>query len=479
MRRGFLVLVDRAKALAVNGYRLILIVSAGALLHCDSSIDKREIDESTRWPVGTPADIERLRERGDVNVLFVLVDTLRADRLGAYGYERDTSPNLDRLAQTGFRFSRHLAQSSWTKASMASLWTGYYPTRTGVRQHDDIIPEAAVTAAEVFQAAGDRTIGLYRNGWVAPTFGFQQGFDTYTRPPGRPVKASVRRENPTMSHVGSDEDVILAAREFLRVDGDEPWFLYLHLMDLHEYTYDSASALFGGSYSDIYDNSIRSTDTTIGILLDYLYEWEMLDDTIVIVGSDHGEAFRERGHEGHARFLYKETTEVPLLMTLPFRMEPGIVVRSRSRNIDIFPTVIDLLGLDWPEGTDGVSLRQEMADAARFRPTSITARTGFAQLNQNWARRGETPLSTESLVQGSYRYVRHVVHGRIKESLFDATEDVAELRDVSDRFPETLEAMRAEVDAELDRSPVWGAPEVRELDELELNQLRALGYQIP
>ena len=115
-------------------------------------------------------------EEDPPNVIFITVDTLRADRTTPYGYERDTSPTLDRLASQGIRFNRHLSQSSWTKSSMASMWTGFYPTRTGVTRYDHVVPEQAVMPAERLKEAGYSTIGLYRNGWVAPTFGFEQGF---------------------------------------------------------------------------------------------------------------------------------------------------------------------------------------------------------------------------------------------------------------------------------------------------------------
>ena len=436
------------------------------------------VDPSS-WPVGSVEDIEALASRDDLNVLFIVVDTLRADRLGAYGYERDTSPNLDQLASMGVRFDRHLAQSSWTKASMASLWTSYNPNRTGVRKHDDIIPEAATMAAEVFRDHGFRTVGLFRNGWVAPTFGFQQGFDTYVRPPALGIPPSVRRENPVVSKVGTDDDVVAAAREFLRVDGRDSWFLYLHLMDLHEYTFDAESALFGGSYSDIYDNSIRWTDTTLSILFDSLFEWGFFKNTLIVIASDHGEAFRERrGIEGHARYLYRETSEVPLVILFPFRLEPGVVIRNRTRNIDIWPTVFDLIGIEPAEGTDGVSLLPEILASARGFPMEVPERLGFAQLNQSWGQRKAHPASTESVVKGPFRYLRRFSQGKILEELFDASADKSELEDVAGSRPQVLEGLRAAADLEVSREPVWGAPEVREINELELNQLRALGYHL-
>jgi hypothetical protein len=355
-----------------------LVVAAAIILAFLSTVIDVDLSrDRDRRPLGTADDITRLRERTDLNVLFILIDTLRADRLGSYGYERETSPEIDRHVSTGVRFARHLAQSSWTKCSMASLWTGLYPMRSGITRYDDVIPSEARLPAETLKEAGFQTVGLYRNGWVAPTFGFEQGFDVYTRPAARPLPPSVRLENPTIKARGTDEDAVAAAIEFLRVNGDERWFLYLHLMDVHEYLYDEETALFGGSYSDIYDNSIRWVDRVIGVLLAHLAERGHFEDTLVVIGSDHGEAFRERGYEGHARKVFRETTEVPFFLAFPFRLEPGVVVDVRTRNVDVWPTVLDLIGLESPPGIDGRSLapwfpRSWRARAARRPPARST-----------------------------------------------------------------------------------------------------------
>jgi arylsulfatase A-like enzyme len=340
-------------------------------------------------PRGSIADIESLRDRSDLNVLFILIDTLRAERLGAYGYERDTSPTLDRLAESGVRFARHLAQSSWTKASMASLWTGLHPQRTGITRYDDIIPKDARTAAEVLQEAGFQTVGLYRNGWCAPTFGFDQGFEVYQHPAARPLPPAVRLANPTISDRGTDEGVTEAAQEFLRVSGQERWFLYLHLMDVHEFVYDEESALWGTGYSDIYDSSIRWTDGTIERLLASLSDMGHLDNTIVAIASDHGESFMERGIEGHARAVYRESTEVPFIISLPFQLDPGIVVEARTQNVDIWPTLLDLLGLEAPDEIDGRSRLPEILANARGRPSPRT-------------RRSRSPISTRPGASGTW-----------------------------------------------------------------------------
>ncbi len=468
----------RTRTTRAYGLAIVLIALATG---CESA--QRSDADPQLWPLGGTADIEALAERDDVNVLFILVDTLRADRMSVYGYERETTPTLGGLARFGLRFDRHMAQSSWTKASMASMWTGLYPTRNGIIEFDDIIPEDAVLPAEVFAANGFRTVGLYRNGWVSPSFGFGQGFESYSRPSPLPRSKNVTEVNPTVSLAGHDGDTIQFAIEFLRAERQRRFFLYLHLMDVHEYTFDEASALFGTSYSDLYDNSIRWTDDVLGMLFDQMIEWGLFRNTLIVITSDHGEAFRERGEEGHAKSLYRETTEIPLLILLPFRLEAGgAVVRSRSRNIDLWPTVYDLLGLEIPtpaDPLDGVSLRDEIMHAAKRVPPTVPLeeREGFAHLSQRWGRGGHGER-TYALVEGASRYVRRVERGEVVEELFDRTRDPLELVDRSADDPERLGAMRARADALAIESPVWGEPETRDLTELELNQLRALGYKV-
>ena len=147
------------------------------------------------------------------NVLFILIDTLRADHLSTYGYERETSPTLDWLASVGVRFDKVRSQASWTKPSMASLWTSLHPSSTGVLRFSHGLPDEATLPAEILDAAGYRTGGLWRNGWVAPNFGFGQGFDLYVRPPAgaaarRRTMGAQTRPFPT------DADLTESARQF-------------------------------------------------------------------------------------------------------------------------------------------------------------------------------------------------------------------------------------------------------------------------
>lgn len=433
-------------------------------------------------PIGTADDIVALKERDDVNVMFILIDTLRSDRLGAYGHDRDTSPNLDVIARNGVRFARQLSQSSWTKASTASLWTGLSPTRTGVTRFNDRVSDDARMPAEVFQEAGFRTAGLYRNGWVSPYFGFAQGFEVYDRPTPRNADRRVFAENPTVIGGGTDQAVTDAATEFLRVHGKERFFLYMHLMDVHEYLYDQDSALFGTDYSSIYDNSIHWVDSVLGPFFVHLADEGYLENTLIVITSDHGEAFSERGLEGHARFVYKESTEVPLILSFPFRFEPGITVETRTSNLDIWPTVLDLLGLPpLGEDIDGVSRVPEIIGAARGEPLPEDMAPNFAHLDRHWGQRNRKGRPTIQVAEGDLRYIRVPDGRRQSEELFDASGDPAELRNVARERREDLERLRAIGTAYLENtaSP-WGErADPLEMDEMQLNQLRALGYAIP
>ena len=450
----------------------LLVLAAASLVEIRSGDPRRP---------GSADDVLKLRKRHDTNVLFILIDTLRAHRLSAYGYERETSPTLDYMASTGVRFARHLAQSSWTKCSMASLWTGLYPVRTGVLRSEQATPDEAILPAEILRDAGFRTAGIWRNGWVAPNFGFDQGFDVYERPkPGRPAPQSMR-DNPNITLAGTDQDVVDAAIEFLRVRGRDRWFLYLHLMDVHQYVYDSDSALFGTSHSDVYDNSILHTDIIIGQLLTYLADENLLPKTIVAISSDHGEAFSERGLEGHARYVYRESTEVPFLLGFPFLLEPGVVIETRTRNVDVWPTLLDLVGVPPLPDTDGHSLVPQIVAAARGeRPGD--APPAFAHLDRAWGRRASPPAPTIAVAQDGFRLVQmHDADGEVTEELFDRNTDPQELSDVLEDHPDVAARLRELASGYLASPPSpWGVetPDV-EIDEMELNQLRALGYAVP
>jgi arylsulfatase A-like enzyme len=457
-----------------------LYLALAVLLALGALLSQLELRLPLR-PKGTVAeDLLALRQRDDVNVLFILIDTLRADHLGAYGYERATSPVMDELARVGIRFAHVESQSSWTKTSMASLWTGHHPARTGVHRFPHALPPAATLPAERFREAGFHTGGIFRNGWVAENFGFAQGFDLYVRPTPNMRPARFQRRNPSVHPLaGTELDVTDSAIQFLRTHAADRFLLYLHYMDVHQYLYDEHSARFGARYVDAYDNAIHWTDRNVGALVSALQELDLFGKTFIVIAVDHGEAFGEHGTEGHARNLYREVTEVPLILSPPLILEPGIVVEERVQNVDIWPTVLDLLGMPPLPDTDGrslVPLIQAAAGAAEP-GAELLERPALAQLDRSWGRDRFEPRPLVSVVKGPYRLVMPADAPEEGE-LYDRSSDQDEQRNLAAERPEVLAELRGEIERYLARSLAWEeTPEV-DIDAMHLEQLRALGYVV-
>lgn len=473
-----------------------ILVSLGILgiavfLYSSIQVGPKE-PERAPIPVGTAEDIKALAGRDDVNILFVLIDTLRAHRMGAYGYERDTTPFLSELAETSVRFDHHIAQSSWTKSSMASIWSGLYPLRVGVTKFDHTLSQEARLPAEILSDEGFMTVGLYRNGWVHGYFGFDQGFDKYFRPLASRTSRAVLRTRPNELGHGNDENLIEEAIEFLRIHGKTSrWFMYLHLMDLHEYIYDEESALFGNAAGDLYDNSIRRTDWMMSTLYEYLRSVDLTKETIIVILSDHGEAFGERGFEGHARTVMPETTETPLLMVLPFALEPGPVIETTTTNVDVWPTLLDLLGMPGMGEVDGRSRVDEILKAVSGQPDEPGSAPGpdpssaagkdpeliVTYLDENWGKNVPDVQSAISVLEGPYRFVSgRDIAGKPYEALL-SRED-GQIANQLDAYPEITEHLRQVAQSHLETKPVFEI-EAIEMDEMQLDQLRALGYELP
>jgi arylsulfatase A-like enzyme len=458
--------------------------SLAGLLAVVALLSQLEIHLPSR-PFGEPEEIAQLRERDDVNVLFILIDTLRADRVGSYGYARPTTPTLDALAQYGVRFDRVEAQSTWTKASMASLWTGLYPMRTGVTRFRHALSPEAVHPAELLREAGFRTGGIWRNGWIANNFGFGQGFDLYVRPvPSRTAERLQRRSPSTHPLQGNDFDATDAALEFIRARAKERFFLYVHYMDVHQYMYDQEAAKlqFGTSYSDAYDSAISWVDRNVGRLVQELQEIDLLGRTLIVIASDHGEGFYEHGREGHAQTLYREVSEVPLIFSLPFALEPGVVVKPLVRNVDIWPTLLDLLALPPLPETDGRSLVPLIEAAVRGDEApgeEGQSPPALSYLDRTWGTWGENEAKPDPLVsirRGPLRLIFRTAASNTGE-LYDHSSDPREQRNLAEIRPEQAAELRRESEEWLAGSSIpWGAALEVEIDELHVEQLRALGY---
>jgi iduronate 2-sulfatase len=253
--------------------------------------------------------------------------------------------------------------------------------------------------------------------------------------------------------------------------------LYLHYMDVHQYAYDDEAAAqgFGSSISDYYDSSIRWVDFNLLSLLSELDALDLLKKTLVVVAADHGEAFREHGNEGHATNLYQEAVSVPLLFMLPFRLEQELVVEPVVRNVDIWPTILDLAGLPPLPQTDGVSLVPLMQAAAK--QEAVATPHSISYLDQTWGRIDGEPAPLVSIRNDSQRLMHRPKKPDASE-IYDLAKDPREQRNLRGSPPEWAEALEAELETRLEEPIPWTPTEVK-VNDMERNQLRALGYLIP
>lgn len=311
------------------------------------------------------------REPARPSVVLLVVDALRPDHLGCYGYGRPTSPEMDRLAARSVRFAEAVSVSSWTKPAVPSLLTSLYPSQHGVWEgsgrnpegglESDVLGEEAVTLAEVLAGAGYRAAAFVRNAQLRAAFGFAQGFEAY-----RELESS-------------GAELVERALEWLdevrRESPSAPVFVYLHLLDTH-WPYEpppEAAAALGAAPGERpddfalreavnrgivalgteqlweivlrYDAEIRGVDRAVGRLAAGLEERGLFEGSVLVLTSDHGEAFLEHGRLGHGGDLYEESLRVPLLLKLPGSRGAGRVVQARVTTLDVMPTILELAGL--------------------------------------------------------------------------------------------------------------------------------------
>ncbi len=329
---------------------------------------------------------------GPPSIVFVMIDTLRADYLGTYGFEGDVSPALDRIAEESIVFENAFSQAPWTKPSIASLFPSLHPEQHGVVAHGkryggdgngraSALPRRAATLAELVRGVGYETVAFVANPWIQRRLGFAQGFEIFDA-----------------EHVGNQvpADLLLdKARAWLATrDPTRPFFLYLHLMDVHG-PYDAPQADYdavlgspglgeprpltraeaatrrayllrgGGTHGDdlaldswraSYAAGVRSVDRQLGRFFDELRADGSLDDALVVVTSDHGEELADHGQWDHGDTLFEEQIHVPLILRLPGGAQGGRRVERVVSLIDVMPTLLAVVGAPEPVAIAGENL---------------------------------------------------------------------------------------------------------------------------
>jgi len=297
------------------------------------------------------------------NVILITIDTLRADHLGSYGYRRDTTPNIDKLAQKGVLYEYAYSQAPWTMPSMSSMHTSYYPTQIKIKSIKSKIHDNFITLAEFLRNNFYKTSAVISNIVVSEIFGFSQGFETYDQTP-------LRARDELTSHLVTDK-----ALEYIADNRDNKFFLWLHYMDPHSnyihhpqfnYAQDYNGLLGKNVHSgdlnkirrsldnadleyikDLYDEEISYTDMQIGRVLDSLSDYGLENNTVVIITADHGEELMDRNRFGHNKTLYQELIHVPLIIYMPSRGEARATRSKSSVEIrSLAKTIVELCGLN-------------------------------------------------------------------------------------------------------------------------------------
>ncbi|MCC6157557.1 MAG: sulfatase [Deltaproteobacteria bacterium] len=382
------------------------------------------------------------------NVVLIMIDTLRADHLGVYGYSRPTSPNIDRFAADAVVFDRMHAVSPWTMPSTASIFTSLPPRDHGITEWENPLEERFLTLAEHLQSSGYKTEAIVSHVIFRPRYGFNQGFDRF--------EALVLGKGKSRL-ITSSREVTDRAIKAVDRGGREPFFLWVHYFDPHNNYLRHEEFDFGKKKVDLYDGEIAYTDKHIGRLLDHLRKTGRFKDTVIAIIADHGEEFGDHGGTWHSRTLYEEVLRVPFILRAP-GFSPGRV-DTVLWQLDVAPTILSLLNVAPPPSFQG-----RVIEHAEGRFIKGADRTVFAETYRFADKR--------AVFHENRKYIED--REAKKTELFDLGEDPKEQNNVVDAQPERAAALRAMLEehhtrarAKISSNPIPG-----ELAE----ELKSLGY---
>ncbi len=365
----------------------------------------------------TPPEPEKPELKRPYNVVLITVDTVRADHCSFMGYDRDTTPNLEKLADRSAVFERAYAPSNMTPASIPAMLTGLYPTEL-YRDNSHFIrfDDKNVFVAEMLADAGYETRGVLTHWYFErrKRSGLYQGFDTWKVVGTKWGKAM---EDASTSKMVSDEGI----HQLNQLKGSEkPFFLWLHYLDPHKWYvfHDGFDKRWGKRSKDRYDHEIAFTDHHVGRVLRALRAHPAADRTAVIVTSDHGEAFGEHKKHFHGFSVYEDQLRVPLIVHVP-GLEPRSV-QKRVGLIDLVPTMLDLAGVQPPHRLQGRSWGPDMLGL------ELPQRLIYAERP-----RGPHSGGMRALIDGDWKLTWRAAGNRFE--LYNLAEDPAEAVDLMRR----------------------------------------------
>jgi choline-sulfatase len=388
-----------------------------------------------------------------LNLVLVTIDTLRADRLGCYGYSKIETPNLDQLARKGVLFENAVTHTPLTAPSHASLFTGLYPTVHGVRDTGGfILSSSHLTIAEILRRQGWDTAAFVGSSVLKKHFGFNHGFAVYDDempPDPRKLAAEYAERRAGV--------VVDRAVRWLASLHHTPFFLWVHVFDPHS-PYNPPSPFREKYRARPYDGEVAYTDRQLGRLLTAVAKKSSPENTLIAVLSDHGESLAEHGEYTHGVFLYDSTLRIAFLLSGP-GVPAGLRVKPQARAIDLLPTVLELMGGKAPPSVQGASL------VSTFKGKEAAAwsyeESLYPKINMGWA-------ELRGIRTNHWKYIRAP-----KPELYDLTKDPAETTNVIASHP--LEVQQLEANLKAVSSGVEKV-ETRLADQRTLSQLKSLGY---
>ena len=395
------------------------------------------------------------------NLLLISLDTLRADRLGSYGYAQAQTPRLDALARSGLRFETATTVVPLTLPAHSSLMTGTFPAWHGVRDNGGFyLDDEHITLAEVLREKGYRTGGFVGAFVLDRRWGIAQGFDRFFDDFDLDKFADAASMD-SIQRPGAQ--VVDQALTWLGAERRVPFFAWVHLYDPHA-PYEAPEPFrsrFPRTVQGAYDAEIAATDAEVGRLLDALQADGRLAETLVVVVSDHGEMLGEHGEQTHGFFIYEPATRIPMLMA-----GPGLAPRAvpdQVRLVDVMPTALALLGIEAPKPVQGMSLL----------PLARGERMDLIAHSESWYPRYHYGWSELRSVQdGRFKYVRAP-----RPELYDLERDASESQNRAGDDPARLEALAQALDEiEAKTKGAAAAEGPRPVDPETEERLAALGY---
>jgi len=396
----------------------------------------------------------------EYNILIITIDTLRADHLGIYGYEKIETPHINRLGKEGILFSHAFCPVPLTLPSHCSLFTGTLPLFHGVRDNGYPLPSNLMTLAEIFRDHGYHTAAFVGAFPLDSRFGLDRGFEVYNDFYG---SKNILRDLSFVERKA--EAVNESALEWIVQNKDDPFFVWLHYFDPHS-PYDPPAPFKTRYAGKEYDGEIAYTDKIIGELLTALKGQNLIQKTLVVLTSDHGEGLGEHKEKTHGIFIYDSTLRVPLVFYNPQIFPQHRIITDPASLIDVMPTVLDLMGFSHPPNIQGKSLKSALFGQDFSHHEYFYIESVAAMLDRNWA-----PL--QGIRTENWKYILAPI-----PELYDMKNDPQELKNTIEKYPETAKKLKDKLNEIIEDHSSSYSTQIfhADMDKETREKLGSLGY---